>query len=573
MKRGWQVLLALALVWAAALLHRGQPLGWDEIEFFRATKWMGEGRVPFRDFWEHHTPLQWMLFAPVAKLFASGPGAEAIVTMRWAQVAIWIATVALLLQLTEKKEERLWALVLLLSSPIFVRFAVEYRVDVLGNLGFVAAMVAAMRARWIAFGALMAMAVLANMRLAPLVIVTALVMLAWRSDVARWGFNARALRMVAGVAMVAVPFVGWLFATGTWRPFVDAIFTYNIESGQIMDTRGSTLFHQLFAPILLLDPAAIVLWVAAIATCVLAWKGLPRPAPVHILGIVFVASVVNVALMEVQYEYHFQGTYLLMVPLAAFSFQRMAKWQFAAMAVAVVALVVNLIPLLSPAFGNAMRYQDFVMEEVDRRTAPSDRVFDGVGYALRREPAHRYWFLPVGVRFMSAAGKLPPFPMETNPPAAIIFNLRMKLWFDIFPESGRYAVRHYVPLTRDLWVPGMSTILAPGQRYEWVAPEGGRFTLWPGEPLVRHPWLIRPAEFASLRGPQAARFAIPLQRLPRATRVTLAVDGIPMTGRTVDLKKGSRVVIVSGEAQPIGALLVPADLATICLAPEEEFSF
>jgi hypothetical protein len=573
MKRGWQVLLALALVWVAALLHRGQPLGWDEIEFFRATKWMGEGRVPFRDFWEHHTPLQWMLFAPVAKFLASGPGAEAIVTMRWAQVAVWIAIVALLLRLTEKREERLWALVLLLCSPIFVRFAVEYRVDVLGNLGFIAALVAAMRTRWIWFGALMSIAVLANMRLAPLVIVTALVMLAWRGDEARWGFNARALRMLAGVAMVAVPFVGWLFATGTWQPFVDAIFTYNIESGQIMDTRGSTLFHQLFAPILLLDPAAIVLWAAAIATCALAWKGLPRPSPLHILGIVFVASVVNVALMEVQYEYHFQGTYLLMVPLAAFALQRMAKWQFAAMAVAVVALVVNLIPLLSPAFGNAMRYQDFVMEEVDRRTAPSDRVFDGVGYALRREPAHKYWFLPVGVRFMSAAGKLPPFPIESNPPAAIIFNLRMKLWFDIFPESGRYAVRHYVPLTRDLWVPGMSTILAPGQPYQWVAPAGGRFTLWSGEPLVRHPWLVRPAEFASLQGPQAARFAIPLQRLPAAPRVTWAVDGVPMTGRTVDLKKGSRVIIVSGETQPVGALLVPADLATICLAPEEEFSF
>ena len=50
--------LALVLAWCAAMLHRGEPLAWDEIEFFRATRWIAEGRLPFRDYWEHHLPLQ-----------------------------------------------------------------------------------------------------------------------------------------------------------------------------------------------------------------------------------------------------------------------------------------------------------------------------------------------------------------------------------------------------------------------------------------------------------------------------------------------------------------------------------
>ena len=231
MKRSWLVLLVLAVLWILALLHRGQPLGWDEIEFFRATRWIAEGQVPFRDFWEHHTPLQWMAFAPVA-LFADGPGAASIVTMRWAQLALWLAIVPLVMRLA-RGGPRWWALVFLLASPLFVRSAIEYRVDVLGNLGYLAAIVLVLHrasaARWIEFGALMSIAVLANMRMAPLVIATAGVMLFWREQ--RWAWNPRALWMLAGVAAVALPFIGWLVAVDAWQPFLDGVIGYNVLRG------------------------------------------------------------------------------------------------------------------------------------------------------------------------------------------------------------------------------------------------------------------------------------------------------------------------------------------------------
>src|SRR5688572_20083196 len=131
--------------------------------------------MPFRDFWEHHLPLQWIVFAPIARLFANGPGVESIVMMRWAQMAMWIAVFTLLVRLMRRASVEPWpSLVLLLVSSSFVRRAIEYRVDVPGNLAYIGgvALIAfgGGRWRWVGFGALMSAAVLANMRLAPLVI-------------------------------------------------------------------------------------------------------------------------------------------------------------------------------------------------------------------------------------------------------------------------------------------------------------------------------------------------------------------------------------------------------------------
>ena len=558
-------LFALAIIAILFQIHRGQPLGWDEIEYFRATRWVSQGQVPLRDFWEHHTPLQWIVFAPVA-FFANGPGASSIVLMRWAQAAVWVAVLALVMRLRRSW----WALLFLLLSPLFVRSAIEYRVDVPGNLAFIAAIVMALEKRWITFGALMSLAVLANMRLAPLVIFCAAVLLFWRDE--RWAFNPRALRMLAGVAMVALPFIGWLVAVRAWQPFLDGVIGYNLASERLQNI--NTLPDALLAPILQLDPAAMALWAAAIAATVVALRGIRQPRAPQILALIFIASVAAIVITSVQYEYHFQTTYLLMVPLAGMTCERLTRWRWLVLAVAAVALLINLLPLASPSFGNPMRYQDTVMREVDRRTRPDDTVFDGTGYALRRKPAYHYWFLPVGVRFMANHRQIELYDMTAHPPAAVVYNLRMQRWFEIFPRTAAYAVRHYVPLYRNLWVPGMTASLGPGKPFTWRAPAAGRFTLWASVVLARHPWFSKPLDYAQVSGPLAPRYAIPLRRMPPA-KVRWSVDGALIAEgiRTVELKKGSRVAIVSEEARPVGALLVPSDVSVLCMAPEEEFQF
>jgi hypothetical protein len=553
-----------AVLIALVLLHRGRPIGWDELEYFRATKWTSEGRLPFRDFWEHHTPLQWLLFAPVARLIDS-PGTSAVVALRWAQAVVWAAILALVLRLTRDRA-RWWALALLLASPLFVHSAVEYRVDVLGHLAFVAALLAAFRRRWIAYGALMSAAVLANMRLAPLVVITSAVMLFWSEE--RWRWNVPALRMAAGVAAVAVPFLGLLQLAGALQPFLLGVVRYNIISSELFKELGAdTLADQLLLPVTHRDAAAIVLWLAAIAGCVLALRAFRTPRAPQLLAIIFIASVVTVAMLEVQYEYHWLASYLLKVPLASMALERIGRWWWLAPAAAIASMAAQF-----PMKSEGMRYQDYVMREVDRRTLPRERVFDGSAYALRREPAYRYWFLPIGIRQLAERGSISRYDITEAPPAAVIYNLRLQRWFEIFPRTAAFATHNYVPVTRNLWLPGLSVKLPPGQTVTWTAHRAGAYTLYASEPLARHPWLTDPLGYAAVQGPLATRFAIPLRQLPPA-RVRWSVDGVVVEGTSVNVRNGSRVEIVSGEARTIGIVVVPSDVTVLCVAPGEEFQF
>ena len=587
MNRVWQVLLVVALIWAAALMQRGAPLAPDELEFFRATRWIGEGRVPFRDFWEHHTPLQWIVFAPVARLFAGGPGVESVVAMRWAQVLLWIVIAAILIRLSRRAGvSPVAALALLVVSATFVRRAVEYRVDVVGNAVYFAALALAAgsargsadRGRWIGFGALMSAAVLANMRLVPLVVVSALVALFWRAEERRWRWNPRALWMTAGVAAVAFAFIASLVLARAWTPFLDAILDYNVTSARLLEV--DTFFDALLLPLWSLDAGGIAFGLAALAGAVLALRDLRSPGPLQVLALLAVGSVVAVASMEVQYDYHFQTTWLLLVPIVALALERLhARWQAMAALVAAVALAIFVIQI-APSFGAEIDYQNAVMTTADAVTRSDERVFDGAGFALRREPAYRYWFLTTGVRLMAARGLIQPYDareMALDPPAAIIADYRLRAYLATFPRLARYATLHYVPLSRNLWVPGMTAHITRPSRVAWVAPRAGAYDVWASESLATHPWLTDPLQYAAIQGPMAPRYMIPLRRLPPVSPDALRwrVDGIeqPRGVGTLALKKGSRVELNVAHVRPLGVLLVPHGIGALCLAPADDFVF
>jgi hypothetical protein len=540
--------------------------------------------VPFRDFWEHHTPLQWIAFAPVARLFANGAGVESIVVMRWAQLALWVAIFAVVVRLAKSEGVNAWpALVLLLASGTFVRKAVEYRVDVPGNLAFLAAVVlvafGATRMRWIGFGALMSAAVLANMRLAPLVVITALLALFWRAEERRWRWNARALWMAGGVAMVVAAFVGYLALTRSWTAFVDSIIHYNVTSATLLEV--DTFFDAFLLPLWALDAGGIAFWVIAVAGLVMALRGIRTPGPLQFLALLAIASVVTIAAMEVQYDYHFQSTWLLMLPLVALALERLPRaWQGVAATVAATSLAIFVIQVV-PTFGDETDYQDEVMTTVDRLTQPGETVFDGAGFALRRDPAYPYWFLTTGVRMMAERRLIDPYDernMAAHPPAAIVADYRMRVYLRSFPRLARYATTHYVPLFRDLWVPGMTALVEPRpERVLWIAPRAGRYDVYASTALARHPWLTSPLSYAEVRGRNAPRYAIPLKRLPalRADALRWTVDGVPQPrgARTLTLRKGSKVELTARPEQRTGVLLVPHGVDTLALAPADPFLF
>ena len=583
LRLAWAMLVGVTLAWLFALLHRGAALAPDEVEFFRATKWIGEGRVPFRDFWEHHTPLQWIAFAPLAHWLADGPGADSVVLLRWAQVAAWIAAFALLVRAGRISFAAFAAsLALMLSSPTFVDRALEYRVDVLGNLLLLCALTVAFTrprpSRYVVSGTLMSLAVLANMRMVPMTVVAALILLFWRAGEERWRWNPAALWMAAGVAGTSVAFLGWLIVTGAWNEFADAMFRYNRMSGASLSVR--TFGDALLAPLWRLDIGGMTFWLAGAVACVLALRRIARPGRLQILALLALASVLSLMLMAVQYDYHLQTAWLLLVPLVADRYARLeSRWRAVAFLIVVISLAV-FISQSAPDFGAELRYQDEIMRAVDASTSPGERVLDGAGHALRRDPAYRYWFLTTGVRMLAARGLIDPYDLESirsGPPAAVIFDYRLGVYLEQFPRLASYLTRNYVPWYRNLWLPGLSAPFERGvTRLEWVVPRSGEYDLYASELLAGHPWFSRPLVYARVTGPRALQFAIPLTKLPPlppgAIRMTAAGREIDPT-KPIVLQRGTRLTIDVTWNHEGALLLVPHGIELLGRAPGEAFVF
>lgn len=580
------VLFVLAGLWIVALLQFGLQLGLDEVEFFRATRWLAEGNVPYLDFWEHHTPLQWLLFAPVAAM-AGGPASGSVLLMRWAQLPLWMAMFWLVLRLGRRagpqRSGLAMAVLLLLLSSTFLHRAIEYRVDVPGNLAFLGALLAVSfgttRRSWIVFGALMSAAVLANMRLGPLVVFTGALMLFWRGDERRWGFHPRALWMAAGIASVALVFFGGLAATRSMDAFFANVVGFNRLYGRVLSVRN--FGETLLIPVWTLDLAGCAFWLVGGAGLWIALRGIREPGPLQVIAVVALAGMAGVWSMHVVYDYHFQNTWLLLVPYAGVALERVwrSQWRHAVVGLAAVALCLE-VAKTTPTFGAGLHYQDSVMRAVDRTTLPGETVFDGTGYALRRRPAWRYWFLTTGVRFLSAQGLLERYDapqMAAHPPAAIITDYRLMQHFELFPRLRSYVLAHYLPLYRDLWIPGMTARIGPApRRFVWTVPRAGRYDAWTSDLLAKHPWVSRPLEYATTRPANAAAFRIPLRELPPyAASLRWSVDGRPLAAgtRSLQLPKGARVELIASAPAPAGVLLVPHGITTLCIAPGEEFLF
>jgi hypothetical protein len=223
-----------------------------------------------------------------------------------------------------------------------------------------------------------------------------------------------------------------------------------------------------------------------------------------------------------------------------------------------------------------MRYQDQVMREVDARVGPDETVLDGVAYALRRRSAYKYWFMPSAVRLMAQAGRIEPYDLPqllAAPPAAVIHTVRIHNWFVTYPRLAMYVVRHYVPLYRNLWLPGLTAAVGPQERRAvWVVPKSGRYVVHASALLARHPWIANPINYGFIDGTE---LEIPLTRLPALPEGSLQwrINGMAARGKTLVLKRGDRVELDYLGSEPAGVLVVPEGIDTLCSAPETRLVF
>jgi len=298
-----------------------------------------------------------------------------------------------------------------------------------------------------------------------------------------------------------------------------------------------------------------------------------RSGAVQLASILAAVALSTIATTAVHYAYHFQIVYILLIPAAAAGFDLIAnKWRIVLPVVVLAGLAIN----ASRLSFTRIQYQDLVMRELEARTHPDETVFDGVGYALRRSSPYRYWFLPSAVRFMSKAGNIEPYDLPqflARPPAVVVYTMRVHYWFLEYPRLGAYVFRHYLPIYRNLWVPGLTAAVGPDDRRAvWIVPKTGRYDIHASTLLARHPWIMRPVDYGFMEGPD---LEIPLDRLPPLEEESLQwrVDGVSVSGKTLALKQGSRVQLDYRGTEPAGVLVVPAGTATLCAAPEGTFVF
>lgn len=586
-QRTIRLLIALTAAGAAVrLLALGwmHPLNWDEIEYFRATDWVRQGLVPYRDFWEHHTPLQWLLFAPLSGLTRNA-GAPAVIAMRWVQVPLWIGIfwmTNLWMRRAGLSSFGRWsAMAVAACSSLLMLPAIEYRVDVPACALYLAGLVLLQRmeargASGFLAGVAFCLTGCTNLRFGPLLAATAASALIADPRTRSWRFVRRAGWLLLGVVTTAAVGLGALAATGSLRIAWQAVWADNYLGDQYARVIPWVFLHRLLVPFGVriygggdrfdlagIDLAGAVLIILGVAGLVLVLRRWRRPDHLVLLSILQVVSTLFIWKMKFVYHYHLEIFALLMIPMVAVSIDRMAESRPAAtMRATLVAVFVLAVAswgaVILRGKENDLQYQDLVMREVHARTGPGAKVFDGVGWAIRRRPAYRFWFLPDLARQLVAHGHAAPLASKEwidDPPQAIVADHNAVVWLARNPELGRYAINHYLPLWRNLWLPALSARVPGGAAQEWFVPIDGIYRLYASPTLAGHPWFSSPFDVSTHRGSLSLGEPVAIsQVLWYVNRKPAA----PLRGR-MPLRKGDRLTMVSTEPLPIGVFLIPGE--------------
>lgn len=579
------MLIAIVAAARAVSLNWLRPITWDEIEYFRATDWVSQGLVPYRDFWEHHTPLQWFLFAPVAALTHS-PGVSAVLLLRWAQVPLWIATFILLAAWMRDAGisplARTSAILLVLCSSLFMLGAIEYRVDALGCAIYVAALFCLQRlelrrAYAIGAGVLLCLGGFANLRLGPLLALTVLVPRVIRPRERRWAGRPAANWVFAGAAATFVLVSLYFVATGSAAIAIRRTFIENYLGDRLAPGMQWILLQRLVVPfgfnvidpfrggfhLAAVDVATIVMFIAGTMGLVRVLIERHRaPDEFFLLAFFQLASILFVCAMKYIHYYHFEILLLLAVPFVAIEIDRLLareKWQMVA-ACLLVAFAVGLFASIFRGKEDDLAYEDVVMRAVNAHTPPGSKVFDGVGWALRRRPAYGYWFLPSLVQVMDARhifGTYGAAQMASDPPAAIVSDYRAFLWFKLHPALGRFAAAHYMPVARSLWLPGMSAVIDASHPAQWIVPATGKYRVYASPRLATHPWFADPLAVGSFDLPPQLQVALtgfpPAGSLP----MTWFADDKPVSADALQLTRRQTLRAVTTSRSRLGVMIVP----------------
>lgn len=605
-------LTALSLGLLQLLLHIVEsPVNPDEVEYFRATRWIADGLVPYRDFWEHHPPLHWYLLAWIAP-FTREASFESFVAMRLAQLPLLLSTLAVFFGLLRAAGIRLAASVLaaalLLASTN--RSLVEIRLDASANLFLLLGLLLVERARrgsadvgtaragdssrlapcgtstrrTTAFlaGVSLALAGLSSQRAAPLALAV-LVFAAFdlgtgRPRLSRDGLLAGAGALATGVAAAALLATGGALGAA-WEQGVRLNALYERLD---LPRQGTTAFE--LASQLLQRPSAVaVVLLAAAGIFVVARKERPLLGFMARVAALAVVAAGLLAAIRSPFPYQFQFLLWLLAALSALALDRLLRiGPRAATATSLAVLTLSLASLsLQRTRTNwnvrteTVSHQDHILRSVDRLTPSGAVVLEGCGFAVNRLPAGEEWFLPSLVRDLADAGsleRLTAAELVRRRPALVVMDSRLVAYVLRDPPLAGWVARHYLPLERFLWIPAPNDVLPAGGSATWTILRDGAYRIVERPPVDGDPWRTAPFAFPFQRPRSATSYRQALSRTvhPRSGAIRLTVDGAERASDTrglVGMKAGETLVAENPSGKPIELLVVPAFVPALFQSP------
>lgn len=564
------------------------PIVYDEFEYARATRWIVNGRLPFRDFFEHHTPLFWYLLAPVGAL-AHGTGIPTFLALRAGTIALWVATAAALFVLLRRKGAPSWATLLafglVAGSTTVARNLVEVRLDAAMTLAFALAIVLLESSlaqerreatRLFGAGASLALGCLAVQRLAPVAVLTTLLYAVVRKG-DHWGFRVRSAWIALGAAAITAITVSFFAVQGGMRPLVDQAVTLNLHFEPL--ARKSSFVESLgpWYPAFILqarDTPLLLLWAAGLAAAAGTIALLRRPVFAVRLMILAAAHLLVVARLPQMLPYQLLAVWWLLASLIAERATALppAPTRLARRAGPAIVVIASLSASAGvdwTLLARTQAYQSRTLARAHALTRPDERILDGVGFALDREPAQRFWFLPTLVVLLTKSGELPALDVRdlvAAKPAAIVFSRRLFLYLQECTSNSLrlFLSRSYLPLEPAIWIPAMSVRLPPGQAVPLAVLRSGSYRAVRAPALRDSPFFATPFLFAFTHAPaEASRLDTrALPALARGDAVSLSSHGTalePAADGTLSLREGQVLVAKNFGADVEVVLIVPVE--------------
>lgn len=210
-------------------------------------------------------------------------------------------------------------------------------------------------------------------------------------------------------------------------------------------------------------------------------------------------------------------------------------------------------------------YQDAVLKQAAWLASPGSTVLDGCGWLLDSKPAQRFWFLPRLTNVLNLPDWGTPNAaqhVEHDPPALVIADKRLASFLTDHPDLSLVVTTNYLPVTPNLWVPGLSRALsASARRWTWNVLKDGVYRILSSAALARHPWFASP--LAIVTGPSGHLDTLRINPASFDNRgldqILWKVDGMPVTVQSgqLTLSRGQSLDAEFTGTGAIGVMLVP----------------